>query len=288
MNSNSLTTSEKEELKQTKLNASLENKLNSYLFKKIFGYLRKNKMLEIIKYNKKIQNILDINIDDYKEYLGLFSPIEIEIKPPINKYGNFINIVNKEYFHIYFNDDKEETKRNYLTKNDNVSKIKIVIDYQVKSFEKLFFDCNCVESLSLKKCYRNNICDISHMFCVCSSLKELNINNLNTNNIKDMNALFCGCSLLKELNISNFNTDNVTDMSAMFFECSSLKELNLSNFNTHNVNDMSYMFFGCSSLKELNLSNFHINKDTSMNQMFYGCSEELKEKIKAQNANIKV
>ena len=75
-------------------------------------------------------------------------------------------------------------------------------------------------------------------------------------------------------------------MSCLFHDCSSLKELNLSNFNTHNVNDMSYMFFGCSSLKELNLSNFHINKDTSMNQMFYGCSEELKEKIKAQNANI--
>ena len=286
MKSDSLRTSKKEELKQTKSNASLENKLNSCLFIKIFDYLRKNKMLDIIKHNKKIQNILNININDYKEYLGLFSPIEIEIIPTINKYGNFINIVNKEYYHIYFNDDKEETKRYYLTKNDNVSKIKIVIDYQVKSFEKLFFDCNCIESLSFKKCYRNNICDISHMFCGCSSLKEINISNLITNKIRDMNALFSGCSSLKELNISNFNTDNVTDMSAMFLGCSSLEKLNLSNFNTDNVNDMSYMFFDCSSLKELNLSNFHINKTTSMNRMFFGCSEELKEKIKAQNTNI--
>ena len=43
---------------------------------------------------------------------------------------------NEKYYHIYFNDNKEEIKRNYLDENDNVSKFKIIIDYQVKSFKE--------------------------------------------------------------------------------------------------------------------------------------------------------
>ena len=66
----------------------------------------------------------------------MYSSIEIEIKPVKNEYGKFIemNEENKKYFHIYFNNNKEEIKRNYLNENDNVEKIKIIIDYQIKSF----------------------------------------------------------------------------------------------------------------------------------------------------------
>ena len=40
------------------------------------------------------------------------------------------------YYHIYFNNDKKEVKRNFLNKNENVEKIKIIIDFQIKSFER--------------------------------------------------------------------------------------------------------------------------------------------------------
>ena len=56
---------------------------------------------------------MNIGIKDYKEYSEIYSTIEIEIKPVNNKYGTFINI-NKEkeiYFHIYFNNNKEEIKK---------------------------------------------------------------------------------------------------------------------------------------------------------------------------------
>ena len=129
---------------------------------------------------------------------------------------------------IYFDNSNKEIKRkrNYLEKNEEVKMIKIIIDYQVKSLEKLFFDCDCIESIFFKKFYKSNITNMSYMFS--------------------------GCSLLKELNLSKFNTNKVTDMSNMFSRCSSLKELNLSKFNTDNVNNMSFMFKECSSLKELN------------------------------------
>ena len=83
----------------------------------------------------------------------------MDIIPIPNKYGPFINIEekNKKYFNIYFNDNKEEIKRTYITKGDNITKINIIIDYPVKSFYKLFYNCKCIESLYFKKFTRNNI-----------------------------------------------------------------------------------------------------------------------------------
>ena len=162
---------------------------------------------------------MNISIKDYKEYSEIYSSIEIEIKLKKERYGEFININNENekyyhiyfndnkeeikrnylnenemYYHIYFNDNKEEIKRNYFNKNDNVSKIKIIIDYQVKSFGYLFFDCGCIEYICFKKFYRNNINNMEGMFYGCSSLKELNLSNFNTNNVTNMYEMFYGCS----------------------------------------------------------------------------------------------
>ena len=126
-----------------------------------------------MKYNKKLQKRLNISIDNYKEY----SKIEIELKHVDDKYGTFINIFNneEEYYHIYFDNSNEEIKRNYLKENEKVKMIKIIIDYQVKSFKELFGYCYCVGSIFFKKFYRNNITDMCYMFRGCSSLKELNL-----------------------------------------------------------------------------------------------------------------
>ena len=281
----------------------------------LFNILFKKKSLNIIKYNKNIKDRINISIKDYKEYSEIYSSIEIEIKPTKNKYSKFINI-NKEneiYYHIYFNNNKKEIKRNYLNKNENIEIIKIIIDYQIKSFEGLFKNSECIEYISFKKFHRNNINNMSGMFYGCSSLKELNLSNFNTNNVTYMDGMFFGCSLLKELNLSNFNINNITYMNGMFHGCSSLKKLNLSNFNTNNIINMRFMFNGCSSLeelnlsnfntnnviymnsmfngcsslKELNLSNFNTNNVTNMECMFDGCSKELKNKIKSDYKNIK-
>ena len=240
--------------------------------------------MKIIKYNNYIKKRLNINFNNYKDFSEKFSSIELEIIPIQNKYEDFIKIEEKDkkYFHIYFNDNKEEIKKTYLNEEDKVSKINIIIDYQIKSFKGLFYDCEYIESINFNKFYRIDITDMSFMFFGCSSLKKLNLSNLNTNNVTDMRSMFYRCSKLKELNLSNFNTNNVTDMSSMFVLCSSLKKLNLSNFNTNNVTNMRYMFSDCSSLIELNLSNFNTNDETNMSFMFSGCSDELKLKIRSK------
>ena len=59
---------------------------------------------------------------------------------------------------------KKKQKRNYIYKNENVSKLKVIIDYQVKSFKELFKDCKYIEYINFKKFYRNNINNIGDMF----------------------------------------------------------------------------------------------------------------------------
>ena len=287
------TTRKVEEQGQSKLivaNNQLRKLKSDYFIQKFFEYIPERKSLETIRYNKRIQKRIDININHYKAYFETKTSIELDIIPMKGKCGRFINIDEEEekYFHIYFNDNKKkEIKITSLNKDDNVSKISIIIDYQIKSFSYLFYNCKYIESIEFKKFYRNNITDMSSMFRGCESLKELNINNFNTNNVTDMRSMFSGCESLKKLNLNNFNTNNVNDMSCMFSCCSSLNELNLNNFNTNKVTSMYYMFRRCSSLKDLNLINFNTNNVIDMGYMFGECLDELKLKIKSQFKNFK-
>ena len=275
---------------QIKSKNILRNIKSDYILQIIFDNLQKEKFLDIIKHNKKAQIRLNLTIKDYKDFSEIYSPIEIELIPLENKYGDFINILNKEeesYFHIYFNDDKDEIKRNHLNEIDKVTKIKIIIDYQIKSFFQLFFRCKCIKSINFKKFHRNNINNMSCLFYECSSLNELNIFNCKTDNVIDMSYMFAYCSALKELNISRFNIIKVINMSFMFYKCSSLKEIIISNGDfDNNIIYKSYIFFNSKSsnnfftdnsscLKEENNINLKNDNLINMSDMFFGCSNEL-------------
>ena len=99
---------------------------SKHILNKIFDNLQQYKTLKLIKYNKKLQSKLNKDINDYKGFLK----IVIDIIPKEFIWDKFINInrYNKSYYHIYFNDDKEEIKRYFLISNENVTKLKIIID----------------------------------------------------------------------------------------------------------------------------------------------------------------
>ena len=122
---------------------------NNFILKKVlFSFYRKNKSLEIIKYNKKLQKRLDLGIVDYKEYSETKTSIEIEIFPVKSPNGIFINIFEKEdeeHFHIYFNKNQKESKKYHLS--EDIKFIKIIIDYQVKSVDRLFRFCKNILNL---------------------------------------------------------------------------------------------------------------------------------------------
>ena len=139
MNSASIKDTKKEEESNQK---NLDNQLtiikSNYFLQKLFDYVPERTSLEIIRFNITTQKRLNININNYKKCAEIYSPIEIEIVPRKNKIGQFINIKDKKdekYYHIYFNDNKEEIKKTELNKEDTISKINIRIDYQIKSFK---------------------------------------------------------------------------------------------------------------------------------------------------------
>ena len=293
----------------------MKNIKSTFILKKILNNVPKNRWLDIIRHNKKMQSRLNLNINDYKE----FCDIELEIIP-YKRRENYCNIINmyhqREYYHIYFDDDKNEIKRSGLAPEDNVSKIKIIINYPVKNFEDLFYECNYIKSINFTKFNRSNIINMECMFSGCSYLKELNLSNFNTKNVTNMNLLFGYCNYLKKLDVSKFNTKNVTTMSHMFIYCDTLGEIKgIENFDTNNVTHMDSMFYGCHSLKELDLSNFKTDNVTNMVWMFReckslkklnlpyftfnsdkidvywifeGCSEKIKKKIKKHFKGIKL
>ena len=120
--------------KEHEKNNFLKNIKSKYILREILTHIKKCTALQIIKYNKNLQNKLEMNKNDYKEYSELYSDIEVEIIPIKDiknlKNDKLINIKKQEesYYHIYINQNKEEFKNYYLNKNENIKKIKIIID----------------------------------------------------------------------------------------------------------------------------------------------------------------
>ena len=175
-----------------------------YVKLEVFELLDQKRLLQIIKYNKKLQMLLNINIHHYKDNYKVLSSIEIELKPS-DICGEFINLIRKDeeekdrekYFHIYFNDSKTEIKNKYnLNENDKVKIIKILVEYKVTSLAHIFSRCPAIKSINFKKFLRSNIQDMSDMFYECTSLEEINLTNFITDNVVDMSYMFHGCSKL--------------------------------------------------------------------------------------------
>ena len=124
--------------------------------------------------NKKSKNNKKHNIDiknNNKCSINHDNKID-KLKNRIFDLMNVIDNFEKDYIN--------SNKPIQIKEEDKVTKIKIIIDYQVKSFKGLFSWCKYIESINFKKFYRNNITDMSWMFNGCYSLKKLNLNNFNT------------------------------------------------------------------------------------------------------------
>jgi len=131
---------------------------SDYFIQRLFNNIPKKVSLKIIKNNMNIQKRLNININSYKDFSEKYSSIELEIVPIQYGFGGpFIKIIEEDnkYFHIYFNDNKEEIKRTKIDEEDKISKITIIIDYQIESFYDLFRHCTCIEYINFKKFYKS-------------------------------------------------------------------------------------------------------------------------------------
>lgn len=283
-------------------------------------YLKKKLYFKLIQNNKKIQEIVGINLKDYKEYYRRrFFRTEMEIitidkLEPDVKYFFVKMYENKEYYHIYFDNDKNtQIKRNFITYKDKVKKITIKIDMEFKSLKGLFYNCNAIKEFKFTKFNRDDFTDIKELFYACEnlekvdlqkfkapklnsmnwvfsrckSLKKLNLLNLNTSKVTEMANIFAGCIFLNKLEF-NFTTKNVTDMKGMFYKCKSLTEIDVSKFNTDKVKNFNDMFYECINLNYLDISNFKLfKKDCSIFGIFEKCNSNLKRALMKQFKKMK-
>ena len=104
------------------------------VFKEIIKSLKKRIYLKIFKYNKMFQHRQNIDIKEYKTFLQIEIELFLDEKAPFR--GNkkkFINYIgNKASYHIYFEDNEKEAKRNYIINEDNIKKVTIKIDRDIK------------------------------------------------------------------------------------------------------------------------------------------------------------
>ena len=217
--------------KEKQQNDNLIMKIKSiFTIRILFAHLNRKTKLKIIKLNKSLQADLNLSINDYKNFSEKYSKIEIIIFPSKERKARsqIINYdeKNKNFYHIYFNDNlNEEVKNNYIEKNEEISKIIIIIDSEINTLKELFEGCSEIESIFFIKFLRNNITDMSAMFRGCSKLKIVKFLQVNTSNVTNMNYMFNKCLLIKELDLSKFDTHKVTNMNSMFFDCKSLEKL---------------------------------------------------------------
>ena len=178
---------------------------SKYILQKIFSYINPIKYLKIIRHNKASQTHLNITLKDYETFYKEYNQIEIEIKPIgyIEKRRDFINCENenKSFFHIYFDDEKEERNQFFLEKQESeVSKIKIKIDIGLKSLEKLFDSIFILKEITFIKFNRKDFANMNIMFNMRINLTKINFEKCKTDNVKDMSFIFCSCLSLEQLN----------------------------------------------------------------------------------------
>ena len=272
---------------------SLLNVNSKYILELIFNNISQRKFLNIIRYNEKLQNLLNKTIVDYYEEYSKIVIIEITLSIPQSEklYGKL-----SKYNNIYINGNKEEFKKDYFDSEDNGKTITIK-EYSVCYFPlKIFHDWKYVEKFDIIKYQRPKIKDASYMFrnfenlreiniydfpdscinmadmfCQCNSLEKVKFHNFKGEYVKDMSRMFEECRNLKEVDFSNFNTENVVDMNSMFFKCYKLQKLNVTCFNTKSLKKFDSMFEACYSLKEIDISNFNFDKVETYGLVFKDC-----------------
>ena len=174
---------------------------SKYILKEIFSYIKIYVCLELIKYNKNLQNRLKKTILDYKNY----SIIIIDIFPKQGAFGKFINIdlsKLKDFIAIYFikKEGNEKIERNFIKKDETINHITIILNTKgIKSLKGLFSRCDSILEIKFTYFLAGNIKYMDYMFAECSNLTKIDFKEFDTSSVLSMDYMFYKCSNLEEL-----------------------------------------------------------------------------------------
>ena len=122
----------------------LENSKSIYFIKKLFTFVNEKSKLDIIKYNKNMQNLMNINLTNYqfyskkyiiyeengkgKEYDGYYDTLIFE--------GEYLNGKRNGKGKEYYGDTKLKFEGEYLNekRNGKEKNIMIMVNYYLKEY----------------------------------------------------------------------------------------------------------------------------------------------------------
>ena len=273
--------------------------------------LKKNTKIDLDKYKKKWQDLIDNLLQDdydkrptpgeiisfidqylYKPKNGnkneIILKLEVEEKDKGNKiyflsneFYNKISQENKEKIELKINGKKIKKFKNYFEPEEKSEKVKIILKFggfRVEDCSKMFCECDKLKSIDLSSFDTSKATNMAEMFYECKNLENINLSSSETNNVKNMSKMFYKCNNLKKIDLSFFDTKKVTDTHKMFYKCEKLKTIDLSPFYTKKVTNMESMFDGCRNLEKINFSSFITENVENMEKMFNVC-----EKLKSIN-----
>ena len=128
----------------------LINIKSSFISKRLFYNLDKKRKLKIVKYNKKLQNKINLDIIDYKSFSGRYIEYETKIK------GKEFNIKNNILIYEggYLNGERNGKGKEYNEEKDLIFEGEYKEGKKIKGKE--YYDLN---ELALKQLLNNKIID---------------------------------------------------------------------------------------------------------------------------------
>jgi len=235
---------------------------------------------EIIHNLEMIQNcikslilIKNKNINNNKE-----KDVELENKLKKEEKFEYKNIINLIYFAE--KEDDEEIFGHAFVKN-NIDNIDLIINGNKTN---LIDTCNLNKGENIVTLIiKNQLTDLSYMFCNCSSLKNMEeLRYLNTENVTNFSYIFAKpwysidnrFHSFTDINcLSTWNVSNGIDFSEIFRGCEKLSNIKaLENWDVSNGINFQNLFCGCSLLSDISpLKNWNVSKGKNFCWLFIWC-----------------
>ena len=223
--------------------------------------------------NKNDEIILEINQKGVKDV------INPNYKDKINSV--YINGEYREKSHRF---NLTETKNNIILNfysltscadmfnSVKIESIKIYIYSQVSNINNMFYNCGCLNKITVYSFNTKRDFEANNLFFSCTNLRSIDLNWLNFEKISSMTSMFKNCKSLESISNFNLGPTSVTKFDDLFSGCSSLKSINLANLNNNNFVSTSGMFRDCHNLQSIEFPQSFELKVTDMEGMFSQCS----------------
>ena len=259
-----------------------------YIKKNILSYFDMIKQMQVLRYNKKYQKLLNLEKNDYVFLYLINTIIKVQNRKMNNKLKNKIlfNLTDcfDKYDNCFFYIKYKDTNKyiNIITKNCK----EYAISYNLKLF--LYYKDDSlikkIRSNSVTSYYRNYI-----FFFYNEYVKDeyINLSNLfnddedlcyftvlkNQSKYRSTFNMFYNCFNLEKVNLKLLNTENLINVSCMFRHCIKLKDIFFrDNVDLEKVEDASEMFYRCENIKSVNLDLFNLKNVIDMGGMFSCCT----------------